>query len=386
MRILYVAMRYDYGKPEQGYSFEHHNFYDALLHMGHDILYFDFVALMQEHNRDWMNRRLLEVAKAEKPELMFTVLHRDELKQDGVREISESTDTVTVNWFCDDHWRFADFSSRWAPCFNWAVTTAQSALPRYAEIGFENVIKSQWACNHFLYCSLDLPFKYDVTFVGQPHGTRRRVIQALRDAGVSVNVWGQGWETGRLSQEEMIRVFNQSRVNLNLSNASMPAGACEHPRSGAIRGRLSHFLERVPLGGQLKAAGKRALALVQTVTQREEISQQYDEQIKGRNFEVPGSGGFILTGRAENLGDYYELGKEVVCFDDVDDLIEKARYYLRHEDERLAIAEAGHQRTLREHTYAHRFTEIFERLRLPHAGCEEILAGEVPQGRTEEVH
>ena len=263
MTILYVATKYDYGKPEQGYSFEHYNFYDALLRMGYDILYFDFVTLMQEHGRDWMNRRLLEVVKAEKPDLMFTVLFKDELKMDAVREISENAGTVTVNWFCDDHWRFNNFSRYWAPSFNWVVTTAQSALPKYAEIGYKNVIKSQWGCNHSLYRKLDLPLKYDVSFVGQPHGNRRGTIQALRKAGVNVNVWGQGWETGRLSQEEMIRVFNQSRINLNLSNASRPIGAPNVTRGTAIRGGLSHILKRVPFGGQVKAAGKKVLSLMQ---------------------------------------------------------------------------------------------------------------------------
>jgi len=72
--------------------------------------------------------------------------------------------------------------------------------------------------------------KYDVSFVGQPHGNRRQVISALRKAGINVYVWGGGWESGRLSQEEMIRVFNQSRINTtvvctlttNLKRAAAP--------------------------------------------------------------------------------------------------------------------------------------------------------------------
>ena len=46
MRILYVAMKYDYGKPAQGYSFEHENFYGTLAQMGYDILYFDFMSTL----------------------------------------------------------------------------------------------------------------------------------------------------------------------------------------------------------------------------------------------------------------------------------------------------------------------------------------------------
>jgi len=51
MLILYCGMKYDYGRPAQGYSFEHYNFYDALVNMGHDVLYFDFMTLLQSTGR-----------------------------------------------------------------------------------------------------------------------------------------------------------------------------------------------------------------------------------------------------------------------------------------------------------------------------------------------
>jgi spore maturation protein CgeB len=220
MRILYVAMKYDYGEQSRGYGFEHYNFFDALHHMGHDLLYFDFASLLQQRGHAAMNRRLREVVRTEKPDLLFCVLFRDELDRRIMRGISESGDTVTVNWFCDDHWRFDGFSRHWAPCFNRVVTTAASALPRYAQCGFHHVINSQWACNHYLYRKLDLPLAYDITFVGRPHGNRRAIITALRDAGIQVQTFGPGWENGRVDQEQMIAIFNQSRINLNLANAS----------------------------------------------------------------------------------------------------------------------------------------------------------------------
>jgi len=306
--------------------------------MGHDILYFDM--MLMQHGRESMNQRLLEVAKREKPDLMFTVLHTDELDQSVVREISENADTITLNWFCDDQWRFDNYSCYWAPCFNWVITTAPSALPKYARLGYSGVIKSQYACNHFLYRKLNLPLKYDVTFVGQPHGNRREIIQSLRGSGINVHAWGNGWKSGRLSQEEMIRVFNQSRINLNLTKASTP-------NQGAR-------------------------------------DDQNPEQIKGRSFEIPGCGGFQISELAEDLGNYYEIGKEIVCFEDVDDLREKVCYYLSNEDERTAIAQAGYQRTLREHTYTHRFVDIFKQLGLPAKPLHEILKGNVHLGRTME--
>lgn len=387
MLILYTGMKYDYGKREQGYSFEHYNFYDSLRNMGHDILYFDFMTLMQDHSKEWMNRRLCEIAKTEKPQLMFTALFTDELERSVLREISENTETTTLNWFCDDHWRFDNYTRYWAPCFNWVVTTAKSALPKYQRFGIRNVIKSQWAANHFLYRKLDLPVKYDVTFVGQPHGNRREIIDALRNAGHSVKVWGSGWESGRLSQTEMIEVFNESRINLNISNASVPIPFS--PSDRKVRRFAGEACDVIPFGSKIKAMGKWGLSKLSKVklgtedpSQDGRDGKQYSEQIKGRNFEVPGCGGFMLTGRADNLEDYYEVGKEVVCFDDSNDLVDKVAYYLTHDKERMAVAQAGYQRTLRQHTYVHRFSEIFQRLGLPHKSPREVFKGEIPLGRT----
>ena len=391
MRILYVAMKYDYGKPEQGYSFEHYNFYDSLLHMGHDILYFDFMTLMQEQGKDRMNRKLLEVVKAEKPDLMFTVLFKDEIDKVVVKGISENTDTVTLNWFCDDHWRFDNFSRCWAPCFNWVVTTAKSALPNYKEIGYKNAIKSQWACNPFLYRKLNLQLKYDATFVGQPHGDRRETIRTLRDSGIDVKTWGTGWDVGRISQEEMIQVFNQSRINLNLSNAS--ACVVDGLKTNPALKLLSYYLDLVPFGSGMKIIGRQCLSKMNSWTNKTNKRKSSDDrcqnsldQIKGRNFEVPGCGGFIMTGKADNLDEYYEIGKEVICFEDTNDLVEKAYYYLEQEDERRAIAHAGYDRTMREHTYVHRFDEIFQRMGLHAKSTELALAGDIEPGRTIEVH
>ncbi|GAH73655.1 unnamed protein product, partial [marine sediment metagenome] len=185
-----------------------------------------------------------------------------------------------------------------------------------------------------------------VTFVGQPHSNRLKIIQSLRDSGINVHVWGNGWKSGHISQEEMIRVFNQSRINLNLTKASTCSQGLQYARAHAHR--------------------------------------QNPEQIKGRSFEIPGCEGFQLSGSVEDLNDYYEVGKEIVCFEDVDDLREKIYYYLSNEDERAAIALAGYQRTLREHTYAHRFANIFKRLGLPSKPLHEILNGDMQLGQATE--
>jgi spore maturation protein CgeB len=82
-------------------------------------------------------------------------------------------------------------------------------------------------------------------------------------------------------------------------------------------------------------------------------------QLKGRTFEIPGAGGFLVSEYVDELEEYYRVGEEVVCFHDPEDLVDRCRYFLAHETERRAIADAGFGRTLREHTYERRFTELF---------------------------
>jgi spore maturation protein CgeB len=328
VKILYAGAKHDYGDPARGYSFEHYNFYDTLVRMGHDVIYFDFLTELQRRGKRMMNAQLRDMVLSEHPELLFTVLYTDEFDMDVVRWISEHTETVTFNWFTDDHWRFDEYSRYWAPVFNWVSTTAESALPKYRRIGYSSVIKTQWACNHFLYRPLDLPPEYDVTFIGQPHGNRRDVIETLRRAGIDVAVWGYGWDSGKLNQTEMIEVFSRSRINLNLSNASRPV---------KLRGSWQRLALRKPV---------------------------LPSQIKGRNFEIPGCGGFLLTDSAENLNEYFIEGTEIVVFNGTRDLVDQVRLFLQRSDERQQIAYAGYRRTLKDHTYELRFRQIFHRMGL----------------------
>lgn len=70
-----------------------------------------------------------------------------------------------------------------------------------------------------------------------------------------------------------------------------------------------------------------------------------------RMFETTGVGSFLLTDKKINSEELFVGGKEVVCYDNVDDAIGKIQYYLCNEHERQNIAAAGQQRTLRDYNY-----------------------------------
>jgi spore maturation protein CgeB len=124
----------------------------------------------------------------------------------------------------------------------------------------------------------------------------------------------------------MVDVFSQSRVNLNISNS----------RHWDLRYVLSSY---------------RALR----TTLR---SPKDREQIKARHFEIAGCGGFQLTYYCEDLERHFVIGDEVAVYLDPDDLVDKVRFYLAHDEERERIAAAGYERARRDHTAGRRLTDL----------------------------
>jgi spore maturation protein CgeB len=330
MNVLYVAMRHEYGDPSRGLSFEENNFRSSLEGMGHNLSAFDFLGRAKRDGAARMRTDLITLAGETKPDVAFFVLFTDEIDTRTVEEIGRLGGCPTINWFADDHWRFESFTRHMAPAFDLAVTTDPDSLPKYRLLANTRVHLSQWACNRYSYGRVTTELKHDVTFVGQPHGDRRQTVAMLGDAGLPVACWGFGWPAGPLDHPEMVDVFASSRINLNLSNAS------EVPGVKARLRRLLHFHPPPPR----------------------------PPQIKGRNFEVPGCGGFLLTERVPHLERYFELDREVGVFDTADDLADRVRYWRENEDERHEVAEAGYRRVMSEHTYDHRFAEIFKELGL----------------------
>ena len=54
----------------------------------------------------------------------------------------------------------------------------------------------------------------------------------------------------------------------------------------------------------------------------------------------------MLAERTDEQRALFEEGREAAYFGSFDELIDKIRYYLAHEDERARIAQAGHDRCM----------------------------------------
>lgn len=77
-----------------------------------------------------------------------------------------------------------------------------------------------------------------------------------------------------------------------------------------------------------------------------------------RAFDILGSGGFLLSNYQADFLDYFTPGEDFDCYESKEDLLDKIGYYLSHDSERIAIAQNGHDKTAKNHTFRHRVREM----------------------------
>jgi len=329
MRIILACMEHDYGDVTRGRSYEYYNFYCPLKSAGHDVVLFDYMAQTRQADKAGMNRKLLEMVQRSRPDLVLFSLYTDQFEPEVIDQLR--TFTKTFCFFHDDTWR-VEFSRFWARHFDFFSTPDIYGVEKYAAIGLSNAIYFPFGCNLDLFKKIDIAKQYDVSFVGAWHPYREWLVKRLRSAGFSVKTAGYRWPEGIVDHEQMVRIFNESRINLNMSNSASWDARYLLSSPRALLNRLR--------------------------------SPKTIEQLKARHFEISGCGAFQLSYYVEGLEANYAIGREIGIYIGSDDLLAKVEYYLTHEDARAAVAQAGLQRTVTDHSYAARFGRIFHQMGL----------------------
>ena len=190
--------------------------------------------------------------------------------------------------------------------------------------------------------------EFDVTFVGQRYGDRPAFVRALVDCGVDVHVWGNGWV------EKPPRTWKgkarRGARRILRPELTVPQARCHPPLDDDAYVQM-YSRSKVSLGFA-KVAG----ALGDGTVVR---------QVRLRDFEAPMSGAFYVAEFSDELTQFFEPDREIVCFEEPDELVERARYYLGHDDERERIRAAGHARAVRDHTWQARLSAAFAEAGLP---------------------
>lgn len=81
-----------------------------------------------------------------------------------------------------------------------------------------------------------------------------------------------------------------------------------------------------------------------------------------RIWDILGCQGFLLTNYQSELPEYFEIGKDLECYENLTELKEKISYYLTHEEERYHISQNGYLKVKERHSYIHRVFQILKTL------------------------
>ena len=188
------------------------------------------------------------------------------------------------------------------------LTSSSDSIIKYFAHGGDAIFWPE-AAHPEIHKPFDREFKYDVSFVGARYGWRPYFIEKLKDKGINISCFGKGWPNGPLSNEDMIKLYSESRINLGFSG-------------------IGH--------------SKRLMCL------------------KGRDFEVTMSGGLYLCQNNPELESVYKIGDEIMTYSSVQDCFNKIINLLDDPKRAERIRSAGHMRALKDHTYEQRWKSAFD--------------------------
>ena len=152
----------------------YYNVYLPLKDLGHEVYFWDTVK-PEELNYQ-------KVVDEFKPDLIFACITGDlsiapseKIAVEKIAEITKKGNIKTFNWFCDDTWRFDNWSKNVCKLFTVCSTPEPECVQKYKDINYDNIIVGGWHTNYKYYPAESIEKKYDVTFVGQINNPDRAV-------------------------------------------------------------------------------------------------------------------------------------------------------------------------------------------------------------------
>lgn len=256
-----------------------------------------------------MADELIDTVKKFNPDYVIWLSMNYEISPETFDELRK-TRAVAIGWFFDDEVRFNNFSKYYAPHLDYIFTTDSLAVEKYREMELfaEHLLVTS---TPEVFVNKNLEKEYDAVFIGRKFGDRGEQALELMKRGISIETWGEGWKNGYISFDNMIDVYNKTKISLCFTKSY---GANTRP------------------------------------------------QLKDKIFDIISCGGFLLCEYMPEIEDYFTPDKEIACFRDIDELEEKIHYYLAHDEERAKVINAGRKRFLENYTQTKLFAGAFSRI------------------------
>ena len=280
------------------------------------------LAYMQ-YFRERRKKKLLKIIEAKKIEL--TIVTHDFLYPDETELIKEKTKSPLVLWFPDPVAGFQKgffFISEYDFLFFKDPYIIKVLAEQY---NLKNIFYLPECCNPKYHKFIELSqndiehYGCDITTFGNPHNIRSSFFGQLPELKYSIKIWGHQppvW----LSDNKIKSLYTGEYV-FNESKAKSVLAA------------------KINLNTLLPA-------------------EIYG--LNARTFEIAGIGGFQMLHWRAGLSNLFDEGKELVTFNNFEELREKIDFYIHNNGLRDEIAKAGQKRAYSDHTYKIRLACLIE--------------------------
>lgn len=239
------------------------------------------------------------------------------LKKDGV---------TTAMWFVEDS-RLFMYWRAFAPLYDvFAVIQKEPFLSELKAIGVNNALYLPLAALPAAHRPMELSpveqrrFGSDISFMGAGYPNRRMAFRSL--TGLDFKIWGTEWEGdamlaplvqedgARISSDDAVRIFNASKINLNLHSGVRPDEPVTH-----------------------------------------------GDFVNPRTFEIGACGAFQIVDKRSLLPELFK-DDELATFETLDEMRGLIDHYLTRQHDRAALAQKAQERVLADHTYQKRMQTL----------------------------
>lgn len=362
------------------------NLYDPLTALGHDIHLFNIDDYAAIHGLGYMSLAAKERLSAElegiflrehkrKPfDVFFSYLHNGQIVPDVLRQIKKHCYTINYSTNYHQFEMYKEVAS---------IVDYNIYISKVAKVGFDGLgVKSYWmplAANPEFYKPSNQK-NGAVIFVGSAYGHRPYLFWRLLQYGINLEVHGHGWKpTGSHRQVNVRTIAKKFFERLSgyelkkLQKLTLEDQISRHYNalSASIlcvlrRDYADHFFDSLSDDEYVKTIAEAGIVIN---IQESRFNHDYlnHNVLFGsnlRDFETTMSKTFLCTQYSLEIEELFDVGKEIVCYHNEHDLVDKIRYYNQHATKRNAIAEAGYRRSLTTHTWKKRFLDFFSDIKI----------------------
>lgn len=338
-KILFISIKYYDAEKNKGYSYEYNNFY-LNLKKYFNISHLPIDEIIQKNGYDYLNNKILKIYR--NYDILFFFMYKNDIYPSTLKVIKNNKKIKSIAWMSDDHWRYDIYGKHYIGFFDLIITTCKDSLKKY-RCNKQKSLLGLWTTDVFIN-QKKKKHLYDVSFVGKNYGRREKYVNFLKKNNINVKCFGSSWPNSQFFVGNIKKIFTHSLINLNFSDSST---------GFSLKNIVKVFFhKKTNLQYRLHNPFDYYLNL-------KNFCMNKSKQIKGRLFEAISSNSFVITEYHKDLSSFFKINKEIVCFKNEKELLEKTKFYMKNKNLLDKVKGMGYKKFKKAYAIKNYFRKIF---------------------------